>query len=125
MITNAQYLAEHLQLCRDKKWVVYNPNNILENELPVIYGFNNGGQGGWYEALLMAQDGTVLGSHICSNEGYMEYDLGIIEDARPDRHEEFRKHYPNGYRMEFVCGADVLKHEGLMKAYKLHQETIK
>jgi hypothetical protein len=32
----------------------------------------------------------------------MPADLGILEGTRPDRHEEFKAHYPDGYRMEFV-----------------------
>jgi hypothetical protein len=54
----------------------------------------------------------------------MEHDLGILEGTRPDRHETFQKHYPDGYRMEFIPG-DVVRertHEGLEWAYKRNQE---
>jgi hypothetical protein len=88
--------------------------------LPVIYGFNNGGSPGWYLACLIAQDGTALGSHMCSDPCYMPHDLGILEGSRDDRHEGFRKHYPDGYRMEFVDG-DPRDHAGLMAAYQLNQ----
>ena len=82
----------------------------------MIYGFNNGGSPGWFSGVLFAEDGTPLGGHICSHEGYMRGDLGIIEGYRPDRHEAFRQHYPDGYRMEFVSYGDVLSHPGLSAA---------
>lgn len=105
------------------KMAVFNPLNKPEAELPVIYGFNNGGGAGNYYACLMAEDGTGLGSHLCSSEGYMPGDLGCIEGSRPDRHEHFREHYPDGYRMEFVSG-DPREHAGLMAAAKRAQERI-
>jgi hypothetical protein len=94
---------------------IFNPNNKPEGELPVIYGFNNGGSPGFMYAQLIAEDGTGMGSHLCSSEGYMPGDLGCLEGTRPDRHEGFRKHYPCGYRMEFV-GGNPRKHEGIMAA---------
>lgn len=112
----AQYLAEHLQACAGKGYAVYNPQDIPLDELPVVYGFNNGGSPGWFEGVLLAQDGTFLGGHICSHEGYMPSDLGIREGFRSDRHETFMTHYPNGYRMDFVSYDDVSKHEGLLAA---------
>ena len=49
----------------------------------------------------------------------MRADLGIIEGSRPDRHEQsYRKHYPDGYRMDFV----PFEHEGLRLAIKRHNE---
>lgn len=95
---------------------VFNPHQKPVDELPVIYGFNNGGQPGWFSGVLLAQDGTGLGGHICSHELYMPGDLGVLEGARPDRHEAFRQHYPDGYRMEFVGYDDVPGHAGLMAA---------
>ena len=70
------------------------------------------------DAVLLAEDGTCLGNHLCSSEEYMPADLGILEGTRKDRHEDFRKHYPDGYRMEFVRGDDVIVHAGLMAADK-------
>jgi hypothetical protein len=43
----------------------------------------------------MAEDGTVLGSHLCSHWGYMRHDL----HDRVDRKEACEKHYPDGYRL--------------------------
>ena len=120
-----QYLAEHLERCRDKKWAVVNPNDVPEEELPVIYGFNNGGGSGLYHAVLIAEDGTGLGGHCCSHEGYMPNDLGILEGTREDRHKTFLEHYPDGYRMEFVSHTEVESHEKLMLAFERNQEMAK
>ena len=115
------YLAQHEFEMEGKKWAVYNPNNIALVELPIIYGFNNGGRPGNYSAVLIAEDGTGLGGHLCSSEGYMLHDLGILEGTRPDRHETFRKHYPEGYRMVFITMTKVKEHKGLDLAYERNQ----
>jgi len=116
------YLAQHEQKMEGKKWAVYNPHKKPLEDLPAIYGFNNGGSKNWYSGVLLAEDGTGLGGHICSAEGYMYYDLGILEGARPDRHETFRKHYPDGYRMVFIPTSEVEDHKGLDDACKKNQE---
>ena len=107
------------------EFAVYNPHEKPVDQLPVIYGFNNGGAHGWMHAQLIAEDGTALGSHICSDEFYMYGDLGIYADSRPDRHETFREHYPDGYRMDFVPSDKMFGHEGLDRAIKLNQEKAK
>ena len=113
------YEAKHVLEWDGVPLAAYNPLSKPIEDLPVIYGFNNGGQEGGLSAVLMAEDGTSLGGHCCSSEGYMPHDLGCIEGTRPDRHEEFQKHYPGGYRMEFVGYKNVEKHEKLMAAIGL------
>jgi len=95
----------------------------MSEQTPVIYAFNNGGQQGFFEGVLLAEDGTFLGSHICSNEFFMPGDLGVRDGARPDRHERFRQHYPNGYRMEFVRYEDVPSHDWLQAALALARKA--
>lgn len=112
------YEAQHLNRWADKGWAVHNPHGKPVDELPVIYGFNNGGSRDWWHAQLIAEDGTGLGGHLCSSEGYMPHDLGVLEDSRPDRHEHFREHYPDGYRMEFVSYHDVGGHAPLKLAFE-------
>lgn len=112
------YEAQHLHAMEGKGWAVHNPHNKPFSELPVIYGFNNGGSAGWMSAVLIAEDGTGLGGHLCSSEGYMPHDLGVLEGTRPDRHEHFRAHYPDGYRMEFVSHGDVPNHAVLKLAFE-------
>lgn len=119
----ADYLADHLRQWHGHPYAVFNPKDRPVEDLPVIYGFNNGGSPGWFSACLLAADGTPLGGHICSSEGYMPHDLGCIEGARQDRHEkQFQPHYPDGYRMEFVGYDAVREHAGLMSAIHAHQE---
>jgi hypothetical protein len=116
------YLAQHLHHLEGRGWTVFNPNSKPLEELPVIYGFNNGGSPGWYSAVAISEDGHCLGGHLCSHEGYMEHDLGILEGAREDRHEKsYRKHYPGGYRMEFVSSQDIPDHAALNKAFDLNK----
>ena len=115
------YLAQHQYEMEGVGYAVYNPNDLPLDDLPVIYGFNNGGSNNWYTGVLMAEDGKCLGSHICTHEGYMRHDLGILEGSRLDRHDTFREHYPDGYKMDFVPACDVKEHFGLMQAYELNQ----
>jgi hypothetical protein len=116
----AQYEAEFLAAHRGRGYAEFNPHNKPVNELPVIYGFNNGGSTGFMHAQLISADGEALGSHLCSSEGYMRADLGILEGTREDRHETFKKHYPDGYRMDFVGHADCPTHDGLNAAIAAH-----
>lgn len=102
--------------------IVYNPQNVEPSGLPVIYAFSNARDGDGV-AYAMAEDGTVLGEHWCSAEGYVLCDLAVLPGWREDRHEHYRKHYPNGYRMEFVAIRELKSHAGLMAAWKLNQEA--
>lgn len=107
------------------RFAVHNPHNKPTEELPVIYGFNNGGSPGWYSGVLLAEDGTALGGHVCSHESFMYGDLGIVQGWRDDRHETFRAHYPDGYRMDFVPASEVMTHPGLAAAYQKNQAKSK
>lgn len=115
------YLAKHLLDLEGRRIAIFNPNKLPIEELPVIMAFSNSSSGGEGVAYAMAEDGTVLGSHYCSHEGYVSYDLGVLEGTREDRHEHYRLYYPNGYRMEFVSVAENLNHEKLKEAYRLNQ----
>jgi len=113
----ALYLAQHRMAHEGRGWIVHNPDNKPVDQLPVIYGFNNGGSRGMLSAVAMAEDGVVLGGHCCSHEGYMEADLAVIDGwMREERHAKYRAHYPGGYRMEFVGYDEVREHAGLQKA---------
>lgn len=116
------YELEHRGQMAGRKVAIYNPHEKPVNELPTIYGFNNGGSPGWFSALLIAEDGTELGGHVCSSEAYMPHDLGILEGTRLDRHDKFREHYPNGYRMQFVAYTEVGTNDGIQAAFKQHAE---
>lgn len=115
------YQAQHLLEMEGRKVALFNPHNKDPNELPAIYGFNNGGNPGWYIAVAIAADGTVLGGHACSAEMYMLHDLGILEGTRPDRHtDQYQPHYPDGYVMVWVPSDEVTDHAGLQEAFRLN-----
>lgn len=84
---------------------------------PKIYAFNNGGSRDWWYALAIAEDGTVLASHVCSHEGFMPHDLGVTSTWK---HDLYNAHYPDGWEIEFVSYDDVATHEGLQKAFSLN-----
>jgi hypothetical protein len=121
------YRAQHEHRFEGARPVVFNPHGRPPEELPAIYGFNNGGSDHWYSGVILAEDGTCLGGHACSHEAYMPADLGVIPGGLgQSRHAEtFEPHYPDGYRMEFVSMDDVKGHAGLMEAYRKNQEQAK
>jgi hypothetical protein len=86
---------------------------------PKIFAFSSVVGGGDGIALAMAEDGTVVDSHYCSNEAWVPHDLGVTCDWH---HEEYKKHYPDGFEMEFVRAADVESHAGLIAAFALNQK---
>lgn len=89
---------------------------------PKIFVFSNVKGGGDGICYAMAEDGHVLGEHWCSHELWAKHDLGVVEGSRPDRHEEYAKHYPNGYEMEFVHSSEIGDHPGIERAYELNQK---
>lgn len=119
-----QYLAEHLRRHNGRTVVIFNPLNKPEAELPAIFCFNNGGSPGWLQAVALGADGEFLGSHVCSDEAYMPADLGVIEGSRDDRHaDSYRKHFPEGYRMEWVPSEAIRGHEGLEEAIQANSRA--
>lgn len=74
------------------------PPDPQDESLPAVYLFSNSHSGDGI-AYSMAEDGTVLGSHLCSHWGYMLHDL----HDRKDRREATEAHYPDGYRI-VICG---------------------
>lgn len=108
--------SDHMSTWGDRGFAVFNPDSKPIEELPFIYGFNNGGSEGLLNACLLAEDGEPLGDHVCSAENYMYGDLGIIPNRRQDRHADFRRHYPGGYRMDFIPYPDLFTHRGLAAA---------
>lgn len=118
-----RYLEEHQRTWASREPAVYNPRGVDPQKLPAIYGFINGGSCLGVYAALIADDGTMLGGHACSNEAYAPHDLGVLDGSRPDRHETFRSHYPGGYRMKFVPSRDTESHDGLQKAIGLAEKS--
>lgn len=118
MSQNGDPIYEH----EHQGWVVFNPHGKPILELPAIYVFNNGGPPNYLQGYAMAQNGVILGEHICSHEGYMIADLACVEGWQMGRHHGYKKHYPDGYRMEFVLSSEIASHEGLQRALRAARE---
>lgn len=103
-------------LGNQRNTAVFNPHAKPISALPTIYAFNQGGLPNWLTGVLIAEDGTYLGGNCSREEKYMPGNLGVLDGARLDLHEEFRAHYPDGYKMEFVGSAEVQSHDGLRAA---------
>lgn len=120
----ARYLHQYLEDVKGREIAIHNPHDKPLDQLPTIYGFNNGGSYDMLQAIALSEDGHFLGSHCCSHEGYMMGDLGILKGTRDDRHKEsYQKHYPDGYKMEFVGYSQVNVHEGLLAAIEKSKEV--
>ena|SRR3990167_7600436 len=113
----AYYLAQHEASLDGRRVAVHNPHGKDVSELPTIYAFANSNERDWVSAVALAADGAVLGGHLCSHEAYINNDLGVLEGTCKDRHEgQYQRHYPDGYRMEFVQWNDISGHAGLQAA---------
>lgn len=95
---------------------IYNPDNRPEDELPIIFGYISGGRRGHYEGILISDFGWTLYSTVSASEGFVPYDLGIYKGSRPALHDRIKRHFPSGYRMEYIGRSDVKTHEGLSRA---------
>ena len=73
-------------------------------------------------AFALAEDGTWLGGHLCSNPSWIRHDMGFDSDWH---HEDYNKHYPEGYILEFIDLKDLDTHEGYQKAFALNQEMAR
>lgn len=114
------YLAQHQLELEGVPFAVHNPHGKEIDELPVIYGLRDGGGMGFQRAIALSEDGYVLGTHLCSHEGYVPHGLGCLKLTRPDRHrDQYIPHYPDGYRMEFVPSEQVEGHAKLNEAIRL------
>lgn len=96
-------------------YIIYNPLKKPEHELPVIFGFNNGGSKDNWNAVAIAENGKILSGHVCSNETFMLSDLGLVESS-PGMMGVYKEHYPDGFRTEFCSYTEVTENHLLMKA---------
>ncbi|MEM9286780.1 MAG: hypothetical protein AAGA36_00430 [Pseudomonadota bacterium] len=109
----------------DQSFAVFNPLNQPVHQLPWIIGFNNGPDSyGNYLGVLVSENGAILGEHICSCEGWMLSDLGIRDGTASWRHETFKEHYPDGYRMDFVSFDEAHQDMRLRNAFDLYEKGL-
>jgi hypothetical protein len=81
-----------------------------------IYCFNNGGEPGFLHGVAIGDDGVVVSEHICTNESFIRYDLGLQSTRK---HEDYDRHFGEGnWELEWV--ADVHNHTGLKEAIRLN-----
>ena len=81
-------------------------------------------QGASYLAL--AEDGQVLASHFCSNDGWARRDLAVIDtNHNLNRRKVYAEYYPNGYQIEFIKFEQQQTHEGLRAAVQKNSEIQK
>lgn len=85
---------------------------------PKIFLFCEPVSHGDFAAHAIAEDGTGLGGHLSSSVEFAKHDIGLTSDWH---HDEFRKHYPNGYEVEWIDQKDLATHEGFQKALKLNR----
>lgn len=92
---------------------------VGDADKPAIYLFSNSPDGDGV-AYAMAEDGTVLGSHLCSHWGYMRHDL----HDRGDRKIRCEEHYPDGYRL-VILGARELPPEAVLERNRQQGEAAR
>lgn len=84
----------------------------MSDEKPKVYCFSTARDGGAGTAFGLAEDGTVLAHHGCSDESFVPGDLGSTSHNCA----KYEAHYPDGFAVEFVSAARIAKHEGLWGA---------
>lgn len=100
---------------------LYYPHaGAIPEDLPAIYLFSNARSGDGV-AYAMAEDGTVLGSHVCTHWGYMRHDL----HDRPDRKETCEAHYPDGYRLVVLTEPGSVPPEEVIERNRQQGEAAK
>ena len=82
--------------------------------------FEGGMRDGDVIGYALAEDGTVLASHLSSNEGFSKHDMGLTGTWK---HDTYAKHYPDGYELEWVD--DPENHEGWIDAIKINKAKSK
>lgn len=91
------------------------------SDKPKIFCWVNSGVGtDWQVGMAIAEDGTVLASHVSSHRGFYLHDMGLTSDWKHDR---YSAHYPNGFALVDVPDSEVMTHPGLMAA--IEQNAIK
>lgn len=75
----------------------------------------------------MAEDGNVLASHNSSNHTFVQMDLGVVSGSHwKSQHAKYDKHYPEGWEIVYLEGADEIKNNaGLKEALRLNQLLAK
>jgi hypothetical protein len=93
---------------------IFNPNNVDLTTLPVIYGFEDGGNAWGVLGRVVASDGTMFTGHVSSDDAWLQHDLGMLDSAYgTSKQREYAESFPDGYRTEFVRYKNVPHHPAL------------
>lgn len=83
--------------------------------LPRIYCFINSGQGTKFViTAALAEDGHFVGGHNSSSDDWAKQDI-----LGEWKHEEYRKHFPQGFELVWIEG-NPKHHPEVMAAYEKH-----
>lgn len=85
--------------------------------LPEIYVFQSSEGDTYIGGKAIAEDGSYVASHSSSDETWLRHDLGVTSDWY---HDDYRKHYPHGFRVVWVAPAEVPTHAGIQAAFAKH-----
>ena len=96
-----------------------------EHRLPTIYGYAHPLETGDVLAIAVAEDGTYLASHLSSNEVFASADLFMNTLWEQYLHEKYVKHYPLGYKTEWVPSHEMASHAGLQAALEKYRAAHK
>ncbi len=67
----------------------------------------------------LTEDGHCIGQHLSSNMFYSKHDMGLTSDWK---HDNYSKHYPDGFELEWINEEDLDNHQGWLDALKLNKE---
>lgn len=70
----------------------------------------------------VAEDGHCIGQHLSSNVMFSQHDMGFTSDWK---HDNYSKHYPDGYELEWIDEENLNNHQGWLDALKLNKELAK
>jgi len=65
----------------------------------------------------LAEDGVCIASHFSSGCNWSKHDMGITSDWH---HDSYKKHYPDGYELEWIDFKDLDNHSEFLKAKELN-----
>lgn len=99
--------------------------NAQTETRPRIYCWINAGKGtDCVVSMAMAEDGTLLTSHVSSSDGFAKGDCGYLDTPMGQRKRKlFDAHYPDGWEVEWVD--DARNHPGLDAAYERNQQMAR
>lgn len=101
--------------------ICFNPNGLPTDELPVVYGFDNGNSDdGFAIGVLIDADGERIAECETGDSEELQQELGLLGTpalmAALSIHCYLNRKHPDGYVTKFVKYEDVLKDPGLQEA---------